>query len=618
MVFQIPLPAYMAYLVFLVSQNEAASTLLTGVVGALAVTLAVALTLLFYTLDASEPALRLPLMAGATFAAMFLTRTLALGPVVFLMGFVLVLSQTLIDEIPNLEALTRLVLWLWVVVLVPAVWTVLLNLVIGENPTRLAHRTALRLLNAIAAALRDEKNAGSLERQRADAIALIELHHRAGMLDHALHARTTSDTALIETLGELLTLLEILPVDTPAQARVPLAAACEMIALAFERGEKPPSLEIMPPKNVMAALTLTSRPVVIALAEVLRRLAAGIASRPTVIDPAKPSSAKAAFVPDAFTNPNHVRFALKTTVAVMASYIIYTGLDWPGISTCITTCFFVALGTLGETVHKLTLRLSGAVIGGIAGGLAIVYLLPEMTDIGQLCLLIVAVSFACAWVSTSSELLSYAGMQAAFAFFLGVLQGYGPSTDLTVLRDRVVGILLGNFLMSLIFSVFWPVSATDVARSALAKTLRALARLLTFEGRTNAEARLAVVQALVEARRFAGIAFFELRMLPQREGSGPSREPPLASAERLAATVFAVADQPADIARASIFHEQDEALSGWLVATADHLAAAKPIPPAPDLSAASPTLPGNTPPDPRASLVEARKLLLTEIANVAG
>ena len=621
MVFQIPLPAYMAYLVFLVSQNEAASTLLTGVVGALAVTLAVALTLLFYTLDASEPALRLPLMAGATFAAMFLTRTLALGPVVFLMGFVLVLSQTLIDEIPNLEALTRLVLWLWVVVLVPAVWTVLLNLVIGENPTRLAHRTALRLLRAVATALRDGTTAGALQRQRADAVALIELHHRAGLLDPALRTRTTSDTVLIETLAELLTLLEILPADTPASARAPLAAACELITLAFERGDTPPSLEIMPPKTALEALTPASRPVVVALAEVLQRLAAGLASRPTAIDSPKPPSAKTAFVPDAFTNPNHVRFALKTTVAVMAAYIIYTGLDWPGISTSITTCFFVALGTLGETVHKLTLRLSGAAIGGIAGGLAIVYLLPEMTDIGQLCFLIIVVSFACAWVSTSSELLAYAGMQAAFAFFLGVLQGYGPSTDLTVLRDRVVGILLGNFLMSLVFSVFWPISAEDEARSALAKTLRALASLLTFEDRTNAGARLAAVRALVEARRLAGIALFELRMLPQRNESEPGGKPSLAFAERLAAAAFTVADQPAHIARAGISRNQDEALSAWLVAAADRLAASEPIPPTPDqfadLSAAPATLPDNAPPEQRASLVEAKRLLLSEIANVA-
>ena len=40
------------------------------------------------------------------------------------------------------------------------------------------------------------------------------------------------------------------------------------------------------------------------------------------------------------------------------------------------------------------------------------------------------------------------GMQIAFAFFLGILQGYAPATDLTVLRDRIAGILLGNIAVS--------------------------------------------------------------------------------------------------------------------------------------------------------------------------
>ena len=164
-------------------------------------------------------------------------------------------------------------------------------------------------------------------------------------------------------------------------------------------------------------------------------------------------------MPDAWSNPEHVRFALKTTIAVMAAYFIYSVLDWPGISTAVPTCFVVALGSMGETIQKMWLRIAGALIGGLAAGLCIVYLLPHMTDIGQLCLLIAVASGIFAWVATSSDRLSYMGMQMALAFLLGVLQGYGPNTSLTVLWDRVVGVLLGNLMMSLVFSVVWPISA---------------------------------------------------------------------------------------------------------------------------------------------------------------
>jgi multidrug resistance protein MdtO len=615
MMYQIPLPAYMAYLVFLVSQRETASTLLTGVVGSLAVTLAIVLSLLLYTLDAAEPALRLPLMAGSTFLGMFLVRTMALGPVAFLAGYILVLSQTLIDEISNLESLTRLVLWLWVVVVVPATLTVLINLAIGASPARLARQSALRLLDEVAAALRDGAS-GDLRRHQADVVALVELRARAGLLDHGLGRHAAGDSALIETLAELLILLESVPSDLPSAARAPLAAACAACRASFERGVAPPPLAIEPPDDLLATLEPEDRPVVAALAAALARLAAGLARRQAGGEAPAPKTVKAMFVADAFSNPAHARYALKVTAAVMAAYAIYSGLDWPGISTAITTCFFVALGTLGESVHKFTLRLSGALLGGIAGGLCIVYLLPEMQDIGQLSLLIGAVAFACGWVATSSELLSYAGMQMAFAFFLGVLQGYGPPTDLTGLRDRVVGILLGNFLITLVFSVLWPVSADDAARRSRATALRALGRLLTDDGRGQRGTRLAVVRALGEARRLAAIATFELRLLPSRrwlQGAGLTR---VASLEPLAAALFVVAEQPAatldDTLRA-----QDAVVASWLAASADQLTASGRLAPVPDLPM-DPSV--GDPDDPslwHEVAADARRQLSLEIAALA-
>jgi len=618
MLYQIPLPAYMAYAVFLVSRDEAASTLLTGVVAALAFAVAVALSLLFYTLDASEPALRLPLMAASTFIAMFLVRTMPLGPVAFLAGFVLVLSQTLIDRITNLEALTRLVLWLWVVVAVPVTVTVLVNLAIGEDPARLARRTSLRLLHALAASLRGDV-ISALPQLRAEAVGLLEVRERAGMLHRRLRGRAAIDTMLIETLAELLSLREMLPAGTPAEARLPLALACEDCAAAFARDGVPAAPQALPDATVLDALSPQARPVIVAMAEAIARFADGIGARRTA-GAAPAPSAKSMFVADAFSNPGHARFALKTTIAVMAAYVIYSGLDWPGISTSITTCFFVALGSLGETVHKLTLRLVGALTGGLIGGLCIVYVLPEMEDIGQLSLLIAAVSAACAWVATGSERVSYAGMQMAFAFFLGVMQGYGPSTDLTVLRDRVVGILLGNVLMSLVFSVLWPVSAVDRARASVATALRTLGQLLADDARAKPGPRLAVVRALGQARQFMSIAAFELRMLPARASRDATGGVSMAGLDRLAGATFVVVEQrfggdvPEDATR------QDQAVSEWLVASADRLAAGAALADAASArSGPAPAAPALDAPATLRAAIEARGLLQAEIDHaVAG
>src|SRR5712672_1647579 len=67
MVFQIPEPTYMAYIVFLVSKDESSATVTTGIGALLAATLGIVLNLGLLIVDIGEPALRLPAMALATF-----------------------------------------------------------------------------------------------------------------------------------------------------------------------------------------------------------------------------------------------------------------------------------------------------------------------------------------------------------------------------------------------------------------------------------------------------------------------------------------------------------------------------------------------------------------------
>src|SRR5579859_1343337 len=81
MVFRIPEPTYMAYIVFLVSKEERTASVTTALGGQIAVTLAIVLALGLMLVDLSEPALRLPAMALSTFVAMYTLRTFALGPI---------------------------------------------------------------------------------------------------------------------------------------------------------------------------------------------------------------------------------------------------------------------------------------------------------------------------------------------------------------------------------------------------------------------------------------------------------------------------------------------------------------------------------------------------------
>ena len=162
------------------------------------------------------------------------------------------------------------------------------------------------------------------------------------------------------------------------------------------------------------------------------------------------------FKPDAFTNPTHVQFALKVTLGAMFCYIVYSAIDWPGISTAFITCTFIALESTEATLYKGVLRIVGCVIGGSLALFSIVFLIPHMETIASLVVLVAFVATIAAWVATGSQRISYAGIQIAFAFFLSIFQGYGPDTDLDKVRNRVVGIVFGLIITAFVFKYIWP------------------------------------------------------------------------------------------------------------------------------------------------------------------
>ena len=93
MLFRIPLAAYMAYMVFLISKDDIAGTARMAVAGTIAITVAVIVSLGLVQISLGDPAIRLPAMALMTFLAMFSVRTFALGPITFLAGFIIVTMQ---------------------------------------------------------------------------------------------------------------------------------------------------------------------------------------------------------------------------------------------------------------------------------------------------------------------------------------------------------------------------------------------------------------------------------------------------------------------------------------------------------------------------------------------
>jgi multidrug resistance protein MdtO len=185
------------------------------------------------------------------------------------------------------------------------------------------------------------------------------------------------------------------------------------------------------------------------------------------------------FSADTFTSLRHAKFALRGCLAAGIAYITYNAIDWPGISTAVTTCLFTALSTIGSSRQKQVLRFTGAAAGGFLFGMgAQIFVLPYVDTIFGFTLLFVAVTAVTAWFMTSSPRLSYFGVQLGLAFYLINLQEFAVVTSLSVARDRVVGVLLGLFTMWLVFDQLWGTPAAVAMKKAFVLDFRLMAQIM--------------------------------------------------------------------------------------------------------------------------------------------
>jgi len=334
-----------------------------------------------------------------------------------------------------------------------------------------------------------------------------------------LRAERTAKILLVERLVASAALFADLALEPSRRARARLdrvAAECERFADAVSTGTRAlPAPAVGEDDDAPSPLA----PVLAELERVVRELP--VAERP---EDDLPVAGPRLFVPDALTTPRYAQFALKATLAAMFCYVAYTAVDWNGIHTCMITCAVVALGSAGATIHKATLRLVGCAIAGALALASIVFVVPHMTSIGELVMLVAAVTAPAAWIAMGSERTAYAGLQLAFAFYLAVLQGFGPSADVTEFRDRFVGIVFGVIVMALVFAYVWPERAGAGMARSLAEALRRMAELArgADDPRTP---RAAAWQSLAEADRLAELSAFEPAALssPDAEKAGRVR-----------------------------------------------------------------------------------------------
>ncbi len=509
MIYGIPESAISCYLIIFVMKPDGVESMVMAVAITILVSLVVGLVflLIHFTLEAAP--LRMAALIVSSFLFLYLGSASKLGPVGSIIALVIAYVMTLLSNIPMGEVATRGLLYAWLMAVSPMLLIIGFNLFFGRAPQTLLRASLAERLSTVAETLR-HPNAANMARVGEQLQEGQHEHQQRALFVRIFHLRPSAEAAWLESAVKssyrLLLVTSALPPTSPEAVRLELAAYCSDAAQAIASGDlaAPPHFAIEDTSDEINEI----RNALIALAN---------ADNGQDLDAPKSSF----FAADALTNPVRQQFALKTTAAALICYLIYTALDWQDIHTAMITCYVAALGTTGETVHKLVLRIIGCLIGALMGVLSIIFIIPHMSDIGQLMALVFGCILVAAWVSCGSERIAYAGVQVGLAFLLTVLQGFGPSTDMGVALDRVLGILLGNLVVYLIFSRLWPVAITDAVHVHISRALKGLTNLaaLSPDARPAALREATTVEAEITKAQeeLALIPFEPVQFRPSRK-----------------------------------------------------------------------------------------------------
>ena len=500
MALNVPFLMLSVIMIFFTQQANMAFTLVVGFLMAAGtiITVTVDLLLLAYTFD--YPALRIVVTGVLVFSGMFFFRLNPfLGALGYMVALCAVLSQSVYADLPYPELVVRATLWSVSVSFSSIALTVAVNFLVRPADPRKQLKEEL-IRQATTAAHWLELH---IEGKAAQPVSPQELERGVTVLQQSLNFSTIIDKRYRAKKARLLLAVNNFTRLSMAAANIsrlppgPLPAPvlrlfkmlrneCLELAVSVE-SEKPyhlrRSLDAGEAAGGLAALGGIPASLAAEIHEIANLLRDQ--DRDSEVSPLEaPKQKSPLLVPDAFSNPVYAQFAVKTTLSTLLCYFFYTAVQWDGIHTCMLTCIILALPSLGEVSQKGILRVTGCATGSLITLLATIFVVPHLDSIaGFMALSLPIMALAC-WVNAGSARINYAGMQIAFAYALALFEQYGPTTELTEIRDRLVGVLVGVVVYTLVSALIWPEKETVNLRKTMAKLLRGMSGLagLPFAG----------------------------------------------------------------------------------------------------------------------------------------
>lgn len=491
MTLHIPFLAVALIVVFYVSQPNVLMIKLVSVVFVVTVSVALGGVLLIIKWTYDYPLIRLVASVILFFCAIYLMRVLGkLGLAFFVVALAVIYAQTFPSMTSQSEILVRLLLWLWVAINTAILVTLLVNACFQQAFPGYQFKARLVMMLRQTARRLSQPDDGTPPPTVTEIAGqfnqLRSLYQQAARATPEIAASPQAWQSLMAaalSCSHLTALLQ--PGDDHPDARRRIASQLNALA-----DNLPAAAEVQPlivPRDGANSAILQE------IAEVLARLARG----ETIPLPQGEVEKAPLLLPDAWSNPAYLHFALKTLLATLLCYVFYTAADWQGIHTIMLSCVIVAQPGLGATMQKTWLRIGGALLATLIALLLIVFVQPWTDSLSGLLAMTLPVFALAAWIAAGSERIAYAGIQIGFTFALAFLSWFGPLSNLTELRDRVIGILLGVLVSSIVHLYLWPDSEAPQLKARLAQLYRQLAQ--TLAARDDEVQQVPLFAALTES-----------------------------------------------------------------------------------------------------------------------
>jgi multidrug resistance protein MdtO len=556
--FRLPFQDVLPFFVLFTAKEEKITTAITAALTLLGITVSVGAAILVFKCTGNRPEFRIPGMAVEIFVGMYLFRILSIGPVGFILAFIVSVLQSIVDLFPTPEEAVHQFLWVWVAVVLASGCAWLATFALFPVPAnRVLQREFVSGWRSVSIALRRLSGGSPAGSQRllrplakAGPIRLLKLLKLSLLETRRLRQKREELRRLIVAFDKIARLIfsysdmllksgGIASISSSEKAILGrVTEATEYFQREFADGFVPSGLSLEQNERERARTNENSSAAV-QLVEAEYTLEDLTAKNSEAGQPKEaPGGKKSLFVADAFTNRRHAQFALKVTLAGMIGYLFYTASDYRNIHTVYYTPLIIALGSTGATMQKGVLRVAGCLIGGALGMICTIWVIPRFETFGMYLLIVFCMHGLAAWVAFGSERISYIGLQIALAFDLGVLTDYGPSTQIDPIRDRFIGIVLGILIISAVFALIWPEDANSIARQKLAESLRAIARLLNLGGGNESNSdraglELEIASHLAEANAYQEHAAFEALIPGRRASKDPDLEAVTAMVEKV-------------------------------------------------------------------------------------